>query len=546
MKKTILLSAALFCGSLTASAQEYLIVDADTYIPVAEIDSITYKDYDVASNVVSGIMAKDDNISLFNEALALTQFDKVLKQYQDYNYTVGADSVDWTNPNLVKHIAAEYDNVAYPKQRLKKFTAFVETDDVYKAAGINNIADLKAYAKQIYDEVYPEDANITDPTDRRNSLNRFVAYHFLNRYGSYYTLTAVDGAGSELAKNWNRSKWDIADWYETMMPHSIMKLSFPSGAEQGLYINRRGVQSGPDGRGVQIRGAMITPPYNMTVEQTSINGIYHYIDEIIHYGKTTQEVVLDERMRIDASTLSPDFMNSGARGCMTRSSNYGGMYGTYDGNSSISNRNTCYGFKGDYLENFSYSDSETHLHLRPRTLSFWSYQGDEVIIKGNYDVTIKLPSLPKGTYELRLGTCIGFNSRGVTQFYLDGVACGAPVDFSLFGSDPSIGWESDSWMGSDEEIAQLDKDLRSRGWMKGPASYTTGRSESEGGGGSYFRDIDRTLRKIITQFTSDGKTDHYLRIKLAVEKDDADFNLDYIELCPSTVYNNEQYPEDIY
>ncbi len=543
MRKTILLSAALACGALTASAQEYININNE-YIPVADIDSITYEDYDYRADMLPSIMAKDKNISIFNEALALTKVNELMYDWIDDSYSVGADSIDWTNPALVIHTATEYDNVAYPKERLKKFTAFVETDEVYKASGVNNIDDLKAYAKKIYDEVYPEDANITDPTDRRNSLNRFVSYHFLNRYGEYYTLTAVDGDSSLLAINFNRNKWDIADWYETMMPHSIMKLSFPNGSEQGLYVNRRGVQSHADSRGVKVRGAMITPPDQMNVDPVAVNGIYHYVDQIIHYGKETQEVVLDENMRIDASTLSPDFMTSGARGHKTRTNYSGGMYGCWDNNNTINNKQTCIGFKAGSAENFTYTD-ETHLHVRPRTLSFWSYQGDEVIVKGDYDIVIKLPPVPAGTYELRLGTCVDFKSRGLVQFYLDGVVCGDTVDFRPSGYSEEIGWKDDAALGDEEAIAAFDKEFRERGWMKGPASYYNSTSEAGGSKSGYsFRDLNNTLRRIITRFVSDGKTDHYLRIKQCTADINSELNLDYIELCPSSVYNNDYYPED--
>ena len=85
----------------------------------------------------------------------------------------------------------------------KGYTAFVETDSVYAAHGIYNISDLKAYAAKVYDEMYPEDAAIADPTDRRNSLNRFVSYHLLDRMGTKSNLTAAgirnDRAG-EVAK----------------------------------------------------------------------------------------------------------------------------------------------------------------------------------------------------------------------------------------------------------------------------------------------------------------------------------------------------------
>ena len=220
---------------------------------------------------------------------------------------------------------------------------------------------------------------------------------------------------------------------------------------EGLYINRRGVQSGADERGVFIQGSRVFPQEEMTVRNEAINGIYHYIDDIVHYGRETQEVVLDERMRIDATTLSPDFMTSRARGHYSRFGKY--AYG--DSKSDITNKRTCIGFMPRFVENFYFA---WQMHVRPRTLNFWNYQGDEVVIKCSQDIKFKLPSLPAGTYELRIGTQVGWPS-GVYQFLIDGVVMRDNVDFSLPGTNPSIGWVSDqatnnvdSQMGSNVDV----------------------------------------------------------------------------------------------
>lgn len=337
----------------------------------------------------------------------------------DESYSVSEDSTTWTNDRLCFHTATEYDNVAYPAQRYYYFTVFAETNDVFAAKDIHNLEDLKAYAKSIYDPIYPEDANVTDPTDRRNSLNRFVAYHVLNRYAHYYGVTAVDGENSTLAKNFDRSVMDISDWYETMMPYSTMKFSFPNGTEEGLYINRRGVQDRADAQGVKIRGAKVMIP---EVNNIDINGLYYYVDDIVFYD---QQALGGELWRVDATTLSPDFMRLGtdgqtARGHWTRSSIENGKYAEGGGSpNAVQNTRTCVGFKAGFVENFEFNDM-THLHVRPRTLNFWSYAGDEVTLKGLYDVTIKLPPLPNGEYEIRQGICTGFESWGAVQYYLDG------------------------------------------------------------------------------------------------------------------------------
>ena len=231
--------------------------------------------------------------------------------------------------------------------------------------------------------MYPEDAAVNDLTDRRNALNRFISYHVLNRYGTYYTLTSMDG--DALPNNFNRRKYDIRDYYETLMPHSLMKFSFPSGSQTGLYINRRSVQSRADEYGVFVRGTKVLKSSDFPdVQFNATNGIYHYIDDIATYGQTTQEVVLNENIRMDCTTLSPDFMTlltdgQTARGHLWRD---GQRYSSAVNSSVAANnptRSVC--FKPGKARNLSY-DNNTHMHVRSRSLYFLSYEGYEVIIKG--------------------------------------------------------------------------------------------------------------------------------------------------------------------
>ena len=502
------------------------------------------------NSLLPNIIAKDPKISIFSEALFQTRFNELLMKYEDKSYHCSADSVE---QGRCYNIAVEYDNVFYMGRRFYGFTGFIEPDEVLAEHGIYSLDDLRAYAKQIYDDMYPEDAGVTDETDRRNSLNRWVSYHFLPARMHYNELT-VDNI---MLKNcFDRRHWDVADWYETMMPYSIMKISFPSGTQAGRYVNRRGVQSSKDPRGVFIAGAKILSPSEAGVNQEAVNGVYHYITDVIDYGRNTQDAVLNERMRIDATTLSPDFLTSGARGHKVGQFGVGGIggcpdypyeYGVAERTADPKkNSSTCLGFKAGSAENFQFDDNYTHLHVRNRNLSFWSYQGDEVAICGQFDVRVKLPPMPEGEYELRIMTCLGFNSRGVIQYFIDDKPAGLPWDLRQTGTSNNIGWIADSeFNGDDEAILEFDRQLHNNGWMKGPASYhstdQTGNVQSNS-----FRDNNLTLRHVVGTIRSDGKTDHYLRIKQLLNSSYCAYPLDFIELCPRTVYGNEYYPEDIY
>ena len=500
-----------------------------------------------SNELLPTVMEADSTISIYNEALRATRVRELMEVYIDesYGFATNQDRIDsctWTNDKLCIFTAQEYDNVAYPEKRYYNFTAFMVPDAVLaEKYGITNLDGLRAKAKELYDPVYPEDADVTDETDRRNSLNRFISYHILDRLGTYYTLTSVDG--SKLTNNFNRRKWDVADWYETLMPHSLMKFSFPSGSSAGLYINRRGVQSRADERGVFVRGALVDQAGPQQPNAT--NGVYHYIDDIVAYDYNTQSVVLNERIRLDCSTLSPDFMTrltdgETARGHSSLNPSNNGRYGR-GGQGAIAANNTdhCVGFKAGFVRNFEYNDN-THLHVRVRVLGYWSYQGDEVTVKGPFDITVRLPSLPEGTYEVRMMTCVGFNSRGIMQAYIDGVPQGIPFDMRP-GGETLFGYQNDDALGDDDAITAFDKSIHNLGWMKGPNCYASGEKDSFSG--VTFRNQNNTIRKVLGTFYTDGKSDHYLRLQQKMESG-GEMNFDFIELCPSSVYNNEYYAED--
>ncbi len=504
------------------------------------------------NSMLPDVLSVDSDVSLFYQALELTGMADTLQKYIDPTYSVGSDSIDWTNDRLLVHTGNYYDNTAFMEHRYFKYTVFTPRNSVFAKYGVHDLDGLKELARECYEKDYPEDANVDDVTDRRNYLNRFVSYHILPFSSSYYSLTSVDGPNSELAANFNRRRWDIADWYETLMPHSILKCSFPLGSDGGLYVNRRGVQSRADARGYFTRGAKVAAASEVNIDQTAVNGVYFYIDDILSYGYhpgsgiNVKEYVFSERMRIDCTALSPDFMTSGARGHYTRSNIANGKYAQRDANlTAATNTRTCLQFKPGSVSNFIFDDM-TRIVVRPRTLDFWSYAGDEVIILGRYDVSVKLPPVPSGNWEVRMYGSFGFSSRGIVQFYIDNIPQGIPFDMRPGGTDPSVGWIDDSTLGDEEQIAAFDKAFHNKGWMKGPGSYGSARTSSGGGfsNGGTLRNVSSGMRRVIGTFYSDGKTDHYLRMQQKMESADNECVFDMIELCPATVYSNPDVAED--
>lgn len=535
-KQNLIIALAL--ASVHANAQEFIHTYSGQMIPISKISRIVPSNQEHPKSI-SLILEKDKKITLFTQALKLTGLMDSLKCYRDNTYGFASeqdriDSCTWTNDKLCIHTGADYSNVAYPSHRYFQHTLFIETDSVYGSQGITSIDALEKKAHQLYDAMYPDDASVSDKTDRRNALNRFVSYHILPLWGEYYKLTEMDN--NLLANNFDRNRQDIMDYYETCMPHSIMKFSFPSGSQEGLYINRRGVQDRPDYYGVFEKGAQVIPG-----SQTEcVNGLYHYIDDIISYGNTTQKTVLNERMRFDCTTLSPDFMTKNDNGQIARGMTSDMFQYGIGGQGAIAaaNMDHCVGFKAGFVRNMSYTN-DTHLHISNRNLDFWFYGGDEVSVKGAYDISIKLPPVPAGKYELRMFTCIGFESRGIIQFYIDGVAAGQPVDMRQDG-DKTFGWKNDN-LGDEEATRNIDKAIREAGWMKGPDSYSPGSKATSTS--STFRQFSNTVRKIIGTFVTDGTSDHYLRIQQMNEAG-GDLDLDFIEIVPESVYDNKEKEED--
>lgn len=467
-----------------------------------------------SNDLLPEMLESDTTISLFYSAIVRTGFEERLRKYLDLNYSVSDDSAEI---GIRYHTGNENEIAYYPKVRKFKYTGFIEPNSVFQANGITNLTELIAYAKQVYDATYPEDAGKYDSDFRnpKNPLNRFVAYHFLDRLGNYNELTVTGDIKTRLNDGLLA---DVTDYYETMCPHTLVRCSAPP---EGLFLNRLGV-----GGVYTYRGVKVYAPSESTVDQSAINGVYHYIDDILVYDVETRDKVFNTRFRIDATTLSPDFMSSGARG--------------------RAGVTTCTGFKAGSVKDWIFTD-ETLLSVRNRHLiNFWCYQGDEVVLLHQFDFAFKLPPVPEGTYEIRLGYVI-MPGRGIIQTFFDNQPCGIPLDLRYQGTNPAIGWIRDYTATSTnvtnyvEANKAIDKALHNRGYMKGAEAvraYT-------GSGYTVSRGQGNWIRRILTTRYLSSTEDHYLRFKQVLDNNNAEFAFDYIELCPKSVYASEK-GEDTY
>ena len=480
----------------------------------------------------------DPNLTLFYRVLNATGVEVSLTAFIDPNYPkLPVDSTDARYSKIKYDTGMEKDQIGiFPAQRKFMFTVFAPTDSVLSSIIGKEVADItledmEAYAKTIYDEAYPEDAGKYDGDyrNRKNPLNRFISYHILPIQLSYNTMVVQQ---QELKDNFTGHDYlDIEEFYETLMPHSVMRISNPKTG--GMYINRKGTKKNND---LTHTGVRIWTPNESTSTQDALNGWFHYVDEPVVYSKEVREVVLNTRMRILTQSLSPDFINSGARGRFYKSAADAYTYGFLDG----------------FCKNVTMSDA-TDMWVRYRNHTFSCYLGEEISFLGQYDLTVKLPPVPTdGTYEVRLGYCSMASStkdRGVVQIYMregkNGAdePCDIPIDLTIPSTDPRVGGVTDDELqsaGGEDAIIANDKAMHNRGWMKGPLAYSSN--------GSTLRSQADFVRKILSTRYMYSNQDYYLRIRLVDDLGNTypvcPFNI--LEIVPKSVYAGEIIPEDRY
>jgi uncharacterized surface protein with fasciclin (FAS1) repeats len=483
-------------------------------------DSVTNGVVHVIDHVINAsnqflpaLMEENPNLSIFCQALRLTGMADSLTKYVDETYTVDPDSAVGGKGFKVPYgtandgTASKQCQTWYPEHRYFKFTAFVETDSIYRAHGINNLEDLKRYAKEVYDESYPEDAGKYDEDfkDRRNPLNRFISYHLINRIGSreYW----VHCKGDIYEQKFLYNVYDPEDYFETMAPHTLIR--FCSNPSEEIYINRKALVKNTK---LEVRGVrVLKDDEGDEYTQTCSNGMYHYIDDILVYSADVRNNVLNRRIRIDGSCLSPDFMNARAR-----------IY--YMGKSE-----QMIGFKNGFLADFKMHNSNTFIGCGNEQTGWRHYQGSGVCITGEkFDASVKLPPVPHdGTYEVRLGYSTG-DDRGIAQVYLNNEPCGIPISFRNFDS----GYHFEPDTEDEDENKAIDKAMRNRGFMKAMDSY--------GSSSEPFRIYTNDIRRILVRQYMRADQDNWLRFRQILEGSTLYMSIDYIELCPKDVYDNPE------
>ena len=470
MKKLFLSLFVAIAAVPRLQAQQLLIVNDTVAIDIHDIDHISYAaDPETPYLLTNEKLAVDPNTTLFSQALQLTGLADSLLVYEDENYPTNLSGQTFTMLS-----GFNYDRGYYQASRPRRFTVFVETDSVFHAAGINNIDDLKAWAKRTYDEVFPQDAAISNPTDRRHSLNRFVSYHILRHAAGYKALTLVNDRNHYMSNHMPGTTRDVTTFYETLMPFASLKCSYPRGVTpDGIYLNRRGLKDSCTVRGIHIM--QDAGEYNHWTD----NGDYYYIDNLLAYDKTTQEEVLYDMWRVDFKALSPDLLNIGFR----------------------NEDSALFGFPSAFVDNFE-TDAEL-VAMNAHQYYWWSYEGDAVFCPNMRRLTVKLPPLPQALWQVRLGYNVG-SERPVINTYINGVPQFSNIDLRVY-----------------KTFEEIDADAN---LFRGPDDYFTSENEA-------MSSHVNCLRVVVGNFYANGEQDNYLTLEVA-SAGYIYWPLDYLEIVP--------------
>ncbi len=479
---------------------------------VHEIDKVI----DPTEYNIAGVIKEDASFSLFYSALVATGLDERLKKEKDDTYP--DEFADYETLSEQRDETADSPTMI-PRERKYGYTVLMESDKTYKSItdynglsfpnGITSIDDLKRLAASIYDEVFPTDAGISDITDSRNSLNRYIAYHlFDKKIIRQFFIEAFDNTGmNNLTDQTSHSvkTIDMYEYIETMCPNTLVEVRTRRDQTNDMEYDWFNY--------VEETGEFVRLTDN--TDNDALNGVYHEIDNILCYNKDFFSELSSKRLRMNPASFFPEFMNNDIRVVHENSPS----------------GHVLWKFPNGYLDRLE-SSEVTEFGYFSSEDTWCNYQGDEVFMNQcMYDITMETLPIPAGTYEVRFGYKANA-SRGVVQLYWDGLPCGIPLDLSITADQPEIGYVKPGTDALDVKGYENDKMMRNRGYMKAPACFK-GISGSQA---VNARDNSQCLRRILGTFTFTEAGTHTVRARgLSV----AQFMFDYMEFVPTEYIESE-------
>ncbi len=558
---------ALVASSLSLQAQIMMNFGSARY-DISKIDSVVFQYSDMPS--ATTMMERSGDYSIFVSALRLTGLADSLVTY------------DREKKYYLRYPTDRDGNLLYYPQSCKiGFTVFAEKDKVFQSMGINNLSDLIAKCKEWYGSPqwydYVREQNITvstgdDFTNRWNVVNMFVAYHILRARIAVDKLVYEKNASTMYCWNYCFG-YEPQTYYETMLPHTLMKVwQTEPKTQKNLWINRYVTnntltdQYGTFGSDAMHQVVSTGAKVDRWGSLEAFNANVHSIDKVMLYDQNTV-FALHERMRFTANSMLPELANNDLM--RATNSEISALNGDGDGN-RVS-------LPLDYFENMRiYSENESFHPMYCVQGAWRALESSLIHFWGEYDYAIRLPHVPSGTYELR-SFYPPMVRGGIIEFYMgrnselsdmklvdsldatrnpavDTTMCYVPIN-------PEIG----------EYGIESGKKMHEAGFMYAPASFSRGTynvftdklSYDPSDPYSACRQISgstscRTetgygimlLRHIIGEFQVKQGDDLWLRFKIKPIADvwgrELVHQLNFIELVPVDVVNNQMYMEDWY
>jgi hypothetical protein len=313
---------------------------------------------------------------------------------------------------------------------------------------------------------------------------------------------------------------DRTEYYVTMN-NRILKVTMPRSDDnvpQGKIL----INYASDGEGQNI-GVIAPNDFKKSdarydsFNQEALNGSLNVVEDILVYDENVMKShVLYCIMRFDVSALLSELTNSNIRW------KYGSMLNS-DGAVFIPHT---------YCKNVKVNTDDTRLFYLAPHHSWHNYQGDEMMALGFFDFAYRLPPVPDGTYEIRMGYSAS-QWRHMVQVYLDDQVTGLPIDLRIDGSNPKIGWVKAEELKTPEEEAANEKDMKNRGYLRGPTSFYDSETNTAWTSPTCLRAV------IATKFLTAGT--HWLRFKNVLDTDDgqSQFMHDYFEIVPTNYLRDE-------
>lgn len=554
---------------LTAAAQSSLesghsiMVGDDTYdmteiLEIAFVDKATLGSTpQVAASSVAKLLKQAPNMRIWAKLLDATGWGAKMKPdakaekafAEKYKAHAG------TYPNNT------VSSTPFQAYRRQGFTLFAETDEVFNkewgvpmpiydeaTQSITNWEAIKQVLNEQCGKIY-SNLKPGDLTDKDNAVNIFVATHLLNsnmqlannsavRHATEYGYTTGENI-NEPSTNYTVNVWD---YYRTAWPQESKLLKITQTPDGQFYLNRFSkydngltgtyVETGTLQEGIlaHARNEVDNSVYN----NVALDGSYHPIDNILSFNSDYASAMKSERVRMDFTTLLPEIASNNLRG------------------------KDAY-FPTDYFSTLTNVSPYTEIQLLYASKGWVDYQGDELLVTGNYDFTLEVPAMPNdGSYELRMGYSVNeVRAKSLLTFICEDEAgnqgtWGEPL--VLDQSEPVMAndgiAQKDADLNYDETLcAENDYALHKLGYMKAPAYFhIAGDQHANSARDELGRSYNGgNMRRVLNTSNMSPRMRYYIRFQSLNNSGLAQLHLDYIEFVPRLVdVAGEPYREDVW